>query len=95
MKKVLSEYYGNGNNRIARVLIETIGDEKKFYVDYSTKDVWNGMIEKSTRWDAEDFAEDFVFYNKLPAPIINLVPFNVPDPDTSYENELRSCSFYF
>ena len=71
MKKVLSEYYGNGNNRIARVLIETIGDEKKFYVDYSTTDLWMGQewpidatVEKSTERDAEDFAEDFVLYNK-------------------------------
>ena len=74
MKKVLSEYYGNGNNRIARVLIETIGDEKKFYVDYSTTDLWMGQewpidatVEKSTERDAEDFAEDFVLYNK-PGP---------------------------
>ena len=71
MKKVLSEYYGNGNNRIARVLIETIGDEKKFYVDYSTTDLWmsqewpiDATVEKSTERDAEDFAEDFVLYNK-------------------------------
>ena len=74
MKKVLSEYYGNGNNRIARVLIETIGDEKKFYVDYSTTDLWisqewpiDATVEKSTEQEAEDFAEDFVLYNK-PGP---------------------------
>ena len=81
MKKVLSEYYGNGNNRIARVLIETIGDEKNFYVDYSTTDLWmnpvtdpsmqewpiDATVEKNTERDAEDFAEDFVLYNK-PGP---------------------------
>jgi len=63
MKTELSEYYGNGNGRTAKVLIETMGTEKRFYVDCYTKDMWNGMVEKSTEQAAEDFAEDFVLYN--------------------------------
>ena len=63
MKTELSEYYGNGNGRTAKVLIETMGTEKKFYVDCYTKDMWNGMVEKSTEQAAKYFAEDFVLYN--------------------------------
>ena len=65
MKTELSEYYGNGNGRTAKVLIETMGTEKKFYVDCYTKDMWNGIVEihPSTEQAAEDFAEDFVLYN--------------------------------
>tara|TARA_B100001013_G_C24273933_1_gene310026 strand:+ start:68 stop:295 length:228 start_codon:yes stop_codon:yes gene_type:complete len=63
MKTELSEYYGNGNGRTAKVLIETMGTEKRFYVDCYTKDMWNGTVEKSTEQAAEDFAEDFVLYN--------------------------------
>ena len=63
MKTELSEYYGNGNGRTAKVLIETMGTEKRFYVYCYTKDMWNGTVEKSTEQAAEDFAEDFVLYN--------------------------------
>ena len=48
MKTELSEYYGNGNGRTAKVLIETMGTEKRFYVYCYTKDMWNGTVEKST-----------------------------------------------
>ena len=67
MKRVLSEYYGTGNGRIAKVLIETVGDDKKFYVDYFESDEnesFSNMLEKLTEQDAEDCAEDFVLKNK-------------------------------
>ena len=67
MKRVLSEYYGTGNGRIAKVLIETVGDDRKFYVDYFESDEnesFSNMLEKLTEQDAEDCAEDFVLKNK-------------------------------
>ena len=67
MKKVLSEYYGIGNGRTAKVLIETVGDDRKFYVDYFESDEnesFSNMLEKLTEQDAEDCAEDFVLKNK-------------------------------
>ena len=67
MKRVLSEYYGTGNGRIAKVLIETVGDDKKFYVDYSESvsgKSWSKMRETLNEQDAEDCAEDFVLKNK-------------------------------
>ena len=67
MKKVLSEYYGIGNGRTAKVLIETMGDDKKFYVDYSESaedESFSSMLEKLTEQDAEDCAEDYVLKNK-------------------------------
>lgn len=67
MKRVLSEYYGIGNGRTAKVLIETVGDDRKFYVDYFESDEnesFSNMLEKLTEQDAEDCAEDFVLKNK-------------------------------
>jgi len=67
VKRVLSEYYGIGNGRTAKVLIETVGDDRKFYVDYFESDEnesFSNMLEKLTEQDAEDCAEDFVLKNK-------------------------------
>ena len=64
---MLSEYYGIGNGRTAKVLIETVGDDRKFYVDYFESDEnesFSNMLEKLTEQDAEDCAEDFVLKNK-------------------------------
>jgi len=63
IKAELSEYYGNGNGRTAKVLIETTGTQKRFLVDCYTDEMWNGTIEKGSEQEAENLAEDFVLYN--------------------------------
>ena len=63
IKTELSEYYGNGNGRTAKVLCEKSGNRKIYLVDYYTDGVWNGSFEKSSEQEAEDLAEDFVLYN--------------------------------
>ena len=66
MKEVLSEYYGinNNNDKTAKVVIEILGDEKKFYAECYINGVVDGRTEKGTAQAAEDFAEDFVLYNR-------------------------------
>ena len=63
IKSELSEYYGNGNGRTAKVLIETSGMRKRFLVDWYTDEVWSGSFEKNSEQEAENLAEDFVLYN--------------------------------
>ena len=61
MKNELSEYYGNKNNRTAKVLIETTGDGKKFLVEcYNKKDLVIQHLNFQSEREAEDFAEDYV-----------------------------------
>jgi len=66
MKKVLSEYYGinNNNDKTAKVLIETLGDEKKFYAECYINDQVFVVEQKRTAQAAEVIAEDFVLKNK-------------------------------
>ena len=66
MKKVLSEYYeiNNNNDKTAKVLIETFGDEKKFYAECYINDEVTLTLEKGTAQAAENIAEDFVLKNK-------------------------------
>ena len=66
MIKVLSEYYGinNNNDKTAKVLIETFGDEKKFYAECYINDEVTLTLEKGTAQAAENIAEDFVLKNK-------------------------------
>ena len=65
MKKVLSEYYGLNNDKTAKVVIETLGDEKKFYAEcYVNGEGCLKRIEKETSQAAEDFAKDFVLLNR-------------------------------
>jgi len=63
IKTELSEYYGNGNGRTAKVLCEKSGNRKIYLVDYYTDGVWSGSFEKGSEQEAEDLAEDFVLYN--------------------------------
>lgn len=66
MKKVLSEYYGvnNNNEKTAKVFIETLGDEKKFYAECYINDQVFVVEQKGTAQAAEDIAEDFVLRNR-------------------------------
>ena len=66
MKKVLSEYYGinNNNDKTAKVVIETLGDEKKFYAECYINDQVFVVEQKRTAQAAEVIAEDFVLKNK-------------------------------
>ena len=66
MKKVLSEYYGinNNNDKTAKVFIETLGAEKKFYAECYINDEVTLTLEKGTAQAAENIAEDFVLKNK-------------------------------
>ena len=66
MKKVLSEYYGvnNNNEKTAKVFIETLGDEKKFYAECYINDQVFVVEQKRTAQAAEVIAEDFVLKNK-------------------------------
>ena len=66
MKKVLSEYYGinNNNDKTAKVLIETFGDEKKFYAECYINDEVTLTLEKGSAQAAEDIAEEFVLRNR-------------------------------
>ena len=66
MKKVLSEYYGvnNNNEKTAKVFIETLGDEKKFYAECYINDQVFVVEQKGTAQAAENIAEDFVLKNK-------------------------------
>ena len=64
MKKVLSEYYGINNDKTSKVVIEILGDEKKFYVECYINGVEDERTEKRTAQAAEDFAEDFVLLNR-------------------------------
>jgi len=66
MKKVLSEYYGinNNNDKTAKVVIETLGDEKKFYAECYINDEVTWTFEKGSAQAAEDIAEDFVLHNR-------------------------------
>ena len=63
IKSELSEYYGNGNGRTAKVLCETSGNRKIYLVDCYTNEMWSGSFEKSSEQEAEDLAEDFVLHN--------------------------------
>ena len=64
MKKVLSEYYGLNNDKTAKVVIETLGDEKKFYAECYINGVGPEKIEKATSQAAEDFAKGFTLLNR-------------------------------
>ena len=67
MKKVLSEYYGvnNNNEKTAKVFIETLGDEKKFYAEcYVNGEGCLKRIETATSQAAEDFAKGFTLLNR-------------------------------
>ena len=63
IKTELHEYYGNGNGRTAKVLIENSGRSKYFIVDCYTDEIWSGTFHKNSEQEAEDLAEDFVLYN--------------------------------
>ena len=66
MKEVLSEYYGinNNNDKTAKVVIEILGDEKKFYAECYINDQVFVVEQKGTAQAAEDIAEDFVLRNR-------------------------------
>ena len=63
IKSELSEYYGNGNGRTAKVLIETSGMRNRILVDCYTDEMWSGTFHKNSEQEAENLAEDFVLYN--------------------------------
>ena len=63
IKTELSEYYGNGNGRTAKVLCEKSGNRKIYLVDCYTDEVWSGSFEKNSEQEAENLAEVFVLYN--------------------------------